>query len=248
MAYSFANLFYPFLMDQLQIAVPTFDGKRNSFLNYEEKVLIWRNISPLPPDQKASHLLLHMSDAVRKVCLTMGKDVAIMRILRLRFAPDKVDSIFQDIYKFTNFKRTTQDMDTFLLEFEMLRQRAEARFDMGMGFPDEFVSVLCISNASLSKNERQLVVASAGSSLRLGIVREQMRRLFGNIGSAQTGDVLVAQGLDQVSDEDDFEAWVAYRKAKRAKKNSSDGVNRDSVPKHGKGKVKNAEKLPNRGD
>ena len=56
-----------------------------------------------------------------------------------------------------DFKRTTQDMDTYLLEFEMMRQRAEARFDMGTGFPDEFVSALCITNASLSKNEKQLI-------------------------------------------------------------------------------------------
>ena len=192
--YSFANLFlFSCMVDHLQIVVPSFDGKRNSFLNYEEKVLIWRNISPLPPDQKASHLLLHMSDVARKVCLTAGKDVvgnmdgveAILKILRHRFAPDKIDCIFQDIYKFSNFKRATQDMDTYLLEFEMLRQRAEARFDMGAGFPDEFVSVLCITNASLSKNEKQLVIASVGSSLVFGNVAAQMRRLFGNIGSSQ---------------------------------------------------------------
>ena len=117
-----------------------------------KRVLIWRNISPLPPDQKGSHLLLHMSDVARKVRLAVGKDVvgnmdgvgAILKILRHRFAPDKIDCIFQDIYKFSNFKRATQDMDTYLLEFEMLRQRAEARFNMGTGFPDEFASALCI--------------------------------------------------------------------------------------------------------
>ena len=113
------------MTDHLQIAVPTFDGKRNSFLNYEEKVLIWRNISPLPPEQKASHLLLHMNDVARKVCLSVGKDVvgnldgveAILEILRHRFAPDKIDCVFQDIYKFPNFKRTTQDMDTYFVGF-----------------------------------------------------------------------------------------------------------------------------------
>ena len=144
------------MTDQLQIVVPTFDGKRSSFLNYEEKELIWQNISPLPPDQKASRLLPHMSDVARKVCLTIGKDVvgnvdgveAILKIRRRRFAPDIVDCIFRDIHKFMNFKRAIQDMDTFLLEFEMLRQRTEARFDMGVGFPDEFASALCISNAS----------------------------------------------------------------------------------------------------
>ena len=119
----FCELFlFFFMMDHLQVVVPSFDGKRESFLNYEEKVLIWRNISPLPADQQASHLLLQMSDVARKVCLTAGKDVvgnmdgveAILKILRHRFAPDKIDCIFQDIYKFSNFKRTTQDMDTCL--------------------------------------------------------------------------------------------------------------------------------------
>ena len=69
-----------------------------------------------------------MGDVARKVRLTIGKDVvgnmdgagAILKISRHRFAPDKVDCIFQEIHKFTNFKRATQDMDTCLLGFEML--------------------------------------------------------------------------------------------------------------------------------
>ena len=228
-------------MDHPYIMVPSFDGKRDSFLDFEEKVSIWRNISPLPPEQNAYHLLLHMSDAARKVCLSVGKDAvgssdgveAIMEILRNRFAPDKVDCVFQDIYKFSNFKRTTQDMDTYLLDFEMLRHRAEARFDMGTGFPDEFVSVLCITNASLSKNEKRLVIASVGSSLSFGNVAAQMRRLFGHMGSSQNMDALVAR------EEEDFDAWLAFRKAKRAKGNSGVSVPRESAPTNGRGKSKN---------
>ena len=178
----------------------------------------------------------------------MGKDVignldgvdSILRILRNRFAPDRIDCIFQDIQKFSHLTRTTQDMDTYLLEFEMLRQKAEARFDMGTGFPDEFASVLCIQNAALSKTEKQLVVASVGSSLVFGNVAAQMRRLFGNMGSSQNMDVLVTQDVDQASDEDDFEAWVAYRKAKRAKNNMGDAGSRDLGSKYGKGTMKNA--------
>ena len=96
------------MTDHLQIVAPSFGGKRNSLLNYEEKVSIWRNISPLPPDQKASYLLLRMSDVSRKVCLAVGKDVvgnmdgveAILKILRHRFAPDKIDCVFQDLQIF----------------------------------------------------------------------------------------------------------------------------------------------------
>ena len=119
--------------------MPTFDGRRSSFVNYEEKVLIWNKISPLEPAKTASHLLLHMADVARKVCLTIGKDVVgnidgaeqILNILCNCFAPDKADCVFQDITKFLYFTRTTQDMHTYLLEFDILRQKAEARFLWG---------------------------------------------------------------------------------------------------------------------
>ena len=174
----------------------------------------------MEPDTKASHLLLHMADVARKVRLAIGKAAVgnldgveqVLNISRRRFAPNKVDCIFQDITKFLNFKRATQDMDTYLLEFDMLRQRAEARFAMGAGFPDEFASALCMQNASLSlsKNERQLAIASVGSSLTFVHVSAQMRRLCGNIDSSQNMDALVAQDLDNVSDDENFEAWAAY--------------------------------------
>ena len=104
--------------------VPAFGGQRSSSLNYEEKVPLWKNISPLEP-----------ADVARKVCFAVGKDVVgnndgveqILNISRNRFAPDKVGCIFQDIAKFLYFKRTTEDMDTFLLEFDISRQKAEAR-------------------------------------------------------------------------------------------------------------------------
>ena len=86
-----------------------------------------------------------------------------------------------------------------------MRQKAEARFSLGTGFPDEFASVLCMRNASLTPNERQLVKASVGSSLTLVRVSAQMRRLFGNIGSSQNTDAIVAQDMDNVSDEENFE-------------------------------------------
>ena len=191
--FAFARFRLREISDTLQMHVPTFDGQRSSFLTYEEEVLIWKNISPLELGKKASHLLLHIADVARKVCLTIGKDVIgnldgveqILNILRNRFAPEEADCIFQDITEFMYFKRTTQDMGTYLLEFDVLRQRAGARIAMGTGFPDEFASVLCEQNASPTKNERQLAIASAGSSPTFAHVSAQMRRLFGNIGSSQ---------------------------------------------------------------
>ena len=45
-----------------------------------------------------------------------------------------------------------------------------------------------------------------------------MRHLFVPCGYASRQDVLVAQDIDTVSEEKDFGNWMAYRKAKRAKK------------------------------
>ena len=73
---SFARFCLREMSDALQMHVPTSDGQRSSCLNYEEKALIWKNISPLEPARKASHLLLLMADFARKECLAIGKDVS----------------------------------------------------------------------------------------------------------------------------------------------------------------------------
>ena len=65
----------------------------------------------------------------------------ISRFLRERFAPGAIDAIFQDLVKFTYFKRTGQNMDTYLMEFDALQRNAEARMLVGRGFSVEIVSV-----------------------------------------------------------------------------------------------------------
>ena len=49
-----------------------------------------------------------------------------------------------------------------------------------------------------------------------------MRRLCGPCGYASRQDVLVAKDMDTVSEEEDFGAWMAYRKAKRATRGSGE--------------------------
>ena len=100
-------------------------------------------ISSLGLQMRAASLLLHMLDVFRKVCMTVGEDVIgnlhgvarILRILRERFAPDAIDCIFQDMAKFMYFRRTGQNLDTYLTEFGTLRKKAEARMFMGSGPP-----------------------------------------------------------------------------------------------------------------
>ena len=48
-------------------------------------------------------------------------------------------------------------MDAYLMEFEVLRKKAEARVVIGGWFPDEFASMLCMHNASVSENLESLV-------------------------------------------------------------------------------------------
>ena len=118
----------------------------------------------MDPEKKAAHLLLHMSGVARKVCLPVGRDVIddldgagrILRILRERFAPDAIDPIFRDMAKFIFSKRAERNMDTYIMEFEMLRGKAESRVLIGSGFPDTSVSALCMQNAALPKNEKTM--------------------------------------------------------------------------------------------
>ena len=211
--------------------VPMSDGSASSFANYEEKVTSWGQISSLGPRKRAANLLLNMSDVARKVCMSVGKDdvgnaggvAQILKILRERFAPDAINSVFLDVVKFLYFKRTQQNMDTYLSEFDMLQEKAEARLPMGSGPPDEFASVLYIQNAALSKNEKTLVPASLQNTLAFQAVSAQMRRLFGPRGYASRQDVLAAADMNTASKEEDFETWMAYRKPKRAEKDGKSG-------------------------
>ena len=153
--------------------------------------------------------------------MAVGKDVVgridgvehISEILRERFAPRPIDSILQDMAKFSFFKRTGQNMDAYLMVFDMLRQRAEARMITGCGFPDELLPELRRQNAALAENENTLVLASLGNTLALQSVSAQMRRLFGPCFYASRQDVLVAADTDTAPGEADFEARMAYRQA-----------------------------------
>ena len=149
-----------------------FDGTSTAFANYAEKATLWKKVATVGAGKKVAHLLLHMSDVARKVCMRVGKDVIgnsdgaeqILKISRECYAPDDIDIIFQDVAKFMYFRRLAQTMDTYLVEFDMLRLKAESRMLMGAGFPEEFVSVLCMQNAGLAENEKTAVLASLGNT------------------------------------------------------------------------------------
>ena len=126
-------------------------------------------------------------------------------------------------------------MGSYLMEIDAQRGAAGARMVMGSGFPDVFASVLCMHNAASPKYKQSLVLASIRNNLAFPEVSSQMRRLFGPRASAVRQDVLAAADLDTVSEEEDYAAWVAYRKARKDKKG---GRGADDRSKTGRSKPK----------
>ena len=99
-----------------------------------------------------------------------------------------------------------------------------------------------MQNAALARNEKTLVLASLGDALAFQSVSAQMRRLYGPCGYAYRQGVLVAADMDTASEEEDFEAWTDYRKAKRGKKDaqgSGDSGSREEDAPSGEGRTKN---------
>ena len=110
---------------------------------------------------------------------------------------------------------------------------------VGSGFPDAFVPAQCMQNAALTKNEKTLVSAISGNALAFPQASAQMPRMFGPCGYASRRDLLVAQDMDTVSEEEDCEAWMAYRKARQAKTGGGDQGNRDNRAKTESGRTEN---------
>ena len=66
--------------------------------------------------------------------MTIGKDYIanddgghhMLGSVRDRFAPDAIDAAYQEVTKFLNFNRAGQTMDVRPMEFDVLRNKAEA--------------------------------------------------------------------------------------------------------------------------
>ena len=141
----------------------------------------------------------------------------ILKILRERFAPDGFDFAFCTVRgRFSHLRRADQTIKVSLVEFDVLRNKAESIMQMGGGFPEAVVSPLSVQNASSSESEKSLVLASSQGDVNLSTAAKQMRRLFGLCGGAAWQDVLAAADADSLSGgESDHATRVAYRKAKK---------------------------------
>ena len=150
--------------------------------------------------------------------------------LKQYFLPDASDHVYQDVWKFLPHKRADQTMERFLLEFDVLRTKAERKIQTGFRFPDSFISVLCMGNAGLTSHQKTLVMASVQGSLDSFLaLAKQMRQILQPVGSTQKEDVLmtappIMSDNVEVDDEDtSYDAWVAWRKAGKGRKDAQHG-------------------------
>ena len=148
------------------------------------KGILWTQISALGPQRRAANLLPRMTEIARKVYMPLGRDhigsndgfQQISRILRGRFAPDALDSNYQDVVTFPNFKRAVHTKETYLMEFGTPRETAESRVVMGRGFPDEFARAHCVRNAAFPKNEKSLALARIRKKIAFPVARSRTQR------------------------------------------------------------------------
>ena len=72
-----------------------------------------------------------------------GVEVAeVLQVLKQYLLPDASDHAYQDVWEPHQHKRTDQTTDRFLLEFDLLRTKAERKIQEGFQFPDSFISAL----------------------------------------------------------------------------------------------------------
>ena len=86
-----------------------------------------------------------------------------------------------------------------LLEFDVLRRKAEARVVTGWSHPHGHVSSVRMQIAAASRNEKSLLLASAQGSSGFLSAAKQMRRLFEPCGGVARQDVLAATDFDMDS-------------------------------------------------
>ena len=147
--------------------------------------------------------------------MTIGKDQIanddgvrrVLRLLRGRLAPDAIDAMYPEVLEFANFKATGQTTDASLMEFDVLREKAEARLAAGSGFPDEFVSIPCAEDAFLFEKGEPLPPGGLRKTLASPVAGEQIGRLARDMVRQ---DVLLAVDVDSAPEEEcGFAVWVA---------------------------------------
>ena len=74
--------------------------------------------------------------AGRKVLMGMDGSAEILAISRGNFAPEAVILVNKEVARFLQPKRTDGTMDSYVLEFDGRRHRAESEVQVGGDFPE----------------------------------------------------------------------------------------------------------------
>ena len=166
-----------------------------------------------------------------------GCDVQlVLQTLRNYFQPDTFDRIFTQMDRFMSYVRTDQQIEKFLMEFGILRQKAEKLMcPAGGGFEDLFICFQCIKAARLRPNDRILLVASLGGSVDFARVTQHLRQLFTQPAATKEDIFPVMEEMSGTPPDDlSYEAWVAYHQ----KRKSPTGGGNPSRSRSNKGKGK----------
>ena len=91
------------------------------------------------------------------------------------------------------FRRTDQPIDEYTAEYDLLRRKADAKMEMGTGFPDQFVTKLRLNHVVFSRHAKSAVVVSSHNSLRFKDASANSRRLFGPRGGGSRQGALIAE-------------------------------------------------------
>ena len=115
--------------------VQSFDGNGASVSTYAEEVRLWFRSANNEVAKRTSALILRMDLNARDARMALGSGrimvpgavANVLQMFRYYLAPDAPDFAYQDAAHFLRFRRTAQLRGDYLVKFDLLRRKAEAR-------------------------------------------------------------------------------------------------------------------------
>ena len=118
--------------------------------------------------------------------------------------------MYQEVVRPPQSRRTGRTTDGYFAESELLPRKAGSEMQVGAGFLEAYVLVLCLQNAALSHPEKSLALASSQRGLAFSDVATTARRLFGCLGGAAGQDFLAAENAgESLGSNEDQEACAS---------------------------------------
>ena len=130
------------------VAVPSFDGKGESFQDCAMGVESWSLVTSLKARKRAPSRVPPMDVTGRDGYMAIENQNSLepfvagtfSHLLRSYFAPDPKDAANQGAGQFSHLRNSPPPMGEYLVELDFLRCKAERRLQRGGAFPDFFVA------------------------------------------------------------------------------------------------------------